>query len=139
MVLIRKAYRHNQMTCPDIEFRNDHPRDVELFQCHFTTFLHFCLVFTVFGILQFVGCTRTAIFKFYLSTENPLWRELIVESHYKTGNGNGIVILLGVTLAMAIEAVDTIVLEIRNHLSIAAKAELVITKRIGFCSVRRAK
>ena len=131
MMCIRKAYGHDQMTHPDVQLRNDHPCDVKLLQCHFTAFLHFCLVFTVLGILQFVGRASTSIFKFYFCTEDPLRCELIVESQYKPGNRNGIMILLGVTFAVAIEAVDTIVLEIRNHLSIAAEAEFVITERIG--------
>ena len=44
-------------------------------------------------------------------------------------------VLLGITLFVTIEAVDTIILEVSNHLTITAKAELVVTNRVGLCSL----
>ena len=43
---------------------------MELLQCDLTTFLYFRLVFAVFGVLQFVGCTCATIFKLDLGTQD---------------------------------------------------------------------
>ena len=128
VVRIGETYGDDEMTSTDVELRDDHPSDMKLLQCDLTTFLYFRLVFAVFGVLQFVGCTCATIFKLNLGTQDPLWRELVVESQYEAGDGYRVVVLLGIAFLVTIETVNAIILEISNHLAIAAKTESVVTK-----------
>ncbi len=137
MMFVGKSYRNNQMTCTDIEFRYNQTGNMELLQCHLATFLYFCLIFSVFGILQLVGGTSATIFKFDLCSENPFRCELIVKSQYKTRNRNRIVVLFCISFAVTIETVYSIILEVGHHLSIAAKTEFLITYSIWFCRLYR--
>ena len=115
------------MTCAYIKFWNDQTRDVELFQCHFSTLLYLSLVFTVLGVLQLVGSACTTIFELNFCPQYPFGIELIIEGQHKAWYRDGIMILFGIAFLMAIETVDTIVFEVGNHLAIAAKAEFLIT------------
>ena len=135
MVLIRQTNRHDQMTCTNIELGNNHTGDVKLFKSHFSTLFYFCLILSVLSILQFVGSSCSSVFKLNLSTKNPFRRKLIVESQDKTRDGNRVVMLFGISFLMTIETVNTIILEIGNHLAIASKTELIISNCIWLCGL----
>ena len=133
MVGIGESDGDDQMSCTDIELRDDQTGDVKLFQRHLTAFLYFCFILTVLGVLQFVRAACTSVFELYLRTENPFRCELIVEGQYETWNGYRVVVLLGVAFLVAIEAVDAVVLEVGYHLTVAAEAKLVISQCVWFC------
>ena len=71
----------------------DEAGDVELFEGDFSAFFHFCLVFSVFGVLDFVGCADTARFKLDFGAENPFGVELIVEGEDETGDADGVAVV----------------------------------------------
>ena len=50
-MLIRQAYRYDEMTHTHIKLRDDHSGDVQLLQGNLTTLLYLRLIFTVLGVL----------------------------------------------------------------------------------------
>ena len=125
------------MSNPNVECTIYKTCDMKLLQSHLTAFLHFGFVFAVFGVLQFVGSASAAIFKLNLGSEDPLRGELIVEGQHKARHRDRIVILFGITIAVTVETVDTVILEIGYDLSVTSKTELLIAECVGLCAVNR--
>ena len=105
---------------------------MKLLNSHLTAFLHFCLVFSVLGILKFVGSACTTALKLYLQTENPLAVKLIVAGYHKARYAYGVTVLLGVSFRMTVETVGTIVLECRDRLTVTAHAVFAEALILGY-------
>ena len=134
MVLIRQTNGHNQMTCTDIELRNNHTSDVKLLKSHFSTLFYFCLVLTVLSILQLIGSSCSSVFKLNLSPKNPFGSELVVKCQHKTRDTDLIVALLGISFLVSIETIDAVVLEVCHYFTIPSEAELAISQCVWLCS-----
>ena len=100
---------------------------MELFQCNLTAFFHLCLVFAVFGILYLVGIAGSSGLEFHFNAQVPVLIELIVASQYKTGDRNGVTLKVTVSLSCSVEAVNAVVLELGQYLSIATNAVATVT------------
>lgn len=110
-MIVGKPERHYQMTHRDIECRIDHSRDMELFECHFATFLYFGFIFSVLRVFKLDGRACAAGLELDLHAENPFpAAELVVARQDKTRNRNSVAVQAAVSVGRT-EAVDAIVLE----------------------------
>ena len=129
MVGVGKSHGYDHVAHPDVEGRGDEVSQVELLQGHFAALLDFHLILAVLTArlcFNLIGDSRASGLKLHLGTENPLRGNLVFTFYHEAGYGNLAMVLLRVAYAVAVETVQSVVLEGSQYLAVASYAPFVI-------------